>query len=241
MPVLGIDVGVDQGTLGLGAWQKIRSENIVFAFLRCMEGLDPVDSTYAGNVTSALSAGIVVGAYFVLHPWLDVASQVRAWFAAAKGIGASYRDLAPVIDIELDHDGARAMTPAQILAALILCAKTMDAAWGRPPTIYTYPDFEKRDILGGGDATPLAAYPLWLAAYQASPPAKAPLPWATITFWQESGGNKYRTPIGTPCDQDVFLGDEAAFAAFLAPPRPIPNPLAGIPVPGIDPDAERDA
>lgn len=225
MTILGLDVGVDQGAISLLDWRQIRAEGRRFAFLRCMEGLDPVDGAFASNAAAAPMAGLAVGPYFVLHPWLDVVKQTTAWFDAAKRLGCNAGELAPVIDIELDHDGARAMAPSEVLAALIDCMNKVALLWQRPPIVYTYPDFEKRDILGGGDPTPLASASLWLAAYEATPP-KAPAPWAVVTWWQQSGGKGYRTPAGEPCDSDEFLGDEAAFAVACDPTAEIVVPLS---------------
>ncbi len=223
--ILGLDVGVDQGVISLLDWRKIRSEGRRFAFYRCMEGLGSVDPTFASNVAGGTLAGLAGGAYFVLHPWLDVVAQVTAWFDASKRLGCSAGQLAPVIDIELDKDAGKTMAPGDVLAALIACANKIALLWQRPPIVYTYLDFEKRDVLGGGDPTPLAASALWLASYEPTPPA-APAPWSQVTWWQQSGGSGYRTPAGAPCDSDAFLGSEGDFAVACDPLAEVVVPLS---------------
>lgn len=225
MSILGLDCGVDQGVISLLDWRKIRSEGRRFVFLRCAEGLGIVDPTFASNAVGASMAGLAVGPYFVLHPWLDVVKQTTAWFDAARRLGTREGDLAPVIDIELDHEGADAMTPSEVLSALIECSNKVALLWARPPIVYTYPFFEARDILGGGDATPLASTTLWLAAYEATPPSP-PEPWDLVTWWQDSGGNRYKTPGGAPCDSDEFLLDEGQFAVARSPSCEVVVPLA---------------
>ena len=118
----------------------------------------------------------------------------------------------------------------------VACIREMTRLWGRPPTLYSYLYF-LHAVLAGASADELAAFAtcaLWFAAYKIAGPPAPPAPWTKVTFWQESGGDEYKTPRGAPCDADFFLGtaDElAALAAFVAP---IADVLAGAPVAGLE-------
>jgi lysozyme len=231
----GLDAGVPQGAISVASWRIIRTQGRRWTYLRCMEGTAIYDPTFAANTTGAVQAGIARGAYFVLHPWLDAEQQVAVWFAACSRMGRSVGELPPTVDVELDHTKSTLLTPAQIRTCLVATVQAMARLWGRSPTIYTYPDFWARDILAGASPEELGVLGsclLWYAAYRTTPPAP-PAPWKTITFWQDSGGSAYRTPEGAPCDDDQFLGDEAAFEALASWFAPLPNPLAGIPPAGL--------
>lgn len=233
----GVDVGSPQGVISPVAWKLIHGER-PWSVHRCMQSVDQGDRTYGANLANARAAGQVVGAYFVLFPWVDPIAQARAWFAACGGLGSKGDGLAPSLDFELDHDGARAMTPVQVFAALIACVQEMTRLWGRAPTLYTYPFFWHAMLAGASSAelAIVASCALWFAAYKTAGPPTPPTPWAKVTFWQESGGDEYKTPAGAPCDADFFLGDVTelqALASFVATPSPVEDLLAGVPVPGL--------
>lgn len=226
--IAGLDVGSPQGAITASEWLAIRADR-AWVILRCMQGIGPgVDPTFRANLDGARAAKMKgIGAYFVFLPGVDPVAQATAWFAACGGLGTRAGELPPTVDFEV---ASKMLTPAEECAALVHCTRTMALLWSREPVIYSYPDFEKRDILAV--ATPdelalLAACSLWFASYETLPPAP-PRPWTKVTFWQSSGGNKYKTPAGLPCDADFFLGDEAELeelASFIAGAGP--NPLAG--------------
>ena len=236
--VPGVDVGSPQGQINAAQWQRVHQER-PWAALRLVEGLGGMDGTYTENLASARAAGETIGVYCVLEPWHDPVAQAQHWFALCAGLGSRGDGLPPALDFELDHDAARMMTPVQVFAALVACVQEMTRLWGRPPTIYTYPFFWHAMLAG---ATPaelaiVSECTLWFAAYKTNGvPPTPPAPWTKVTYWQESGGDEYKTPAGAPCDADFFLGEPAelaALASFVATPVPIPDPLAGVPVPGL--------
>lgn len=230
----GLDVGSPQGTITAAHWAAV-AQTHSWAFLRCLQGTGPtVDGTFAGNLLGARAAGLPVGAYFVFIPGDDPEAQASAWFAASAGLGRHPGELPPAIDFEV---ASKTLSPEAELAALCATVRAVASRWGCLPLVYSYPDFEKRAILAV--ATPderalLAACPLWFAAYASTAPAP-PAPWTRVTFWQSSGGDRYHLPSGAPCDADFFVGDADALRALALfnADAPGPNPLAGIPVPGL--------
>jgi GH25 family lysozyme M1 (1,4-beta-N-acetylmuramidase) len=227
----GLDAGFPQGTISPADWRRIHDEDgRVWAALRVAEGLGTVDPTFAGNAAASRAAGETIGPYFVFHPWLDPTAQADMWFEQAAGVGFAPGDLRPAIDVELDHDGARAMTPAQVRAALIPCILRMLERWGVYPAHYSFPFF-LHAMLAGATAAELAVLakcPLWYASYSGMEP-DPPAPWTRVTFWQDTGGASFRTPGGAPCDTDYFAGDADALAVYAgrtgaAPTEPAPAP-----------------
>ena len=88
---------------------------------------------------------------------------------------------------------------------------------GLKPWVYSYGPFIRQHL---GDPR-LAAYPLWLAAYQTTPPA-CPPPWTSFQLWQHT--NKANIPgIGGPCDESV--GTLPPLAPATQPPQTIPIPV----------------
>jgi GH25 family lysozyme M1 (1,4-beta-N-acetylmuramidase) len=237
----GVDLGVDQGVVSLADWRTMKQKGIRFARIRCAEGLDNgIDPRFAPNVAAAQACGLPVGPYFVLHPWLDVASQVLQWFDLSKRLGTRQGELAPLIDIELavwkdkQPDGSvvvKELSPQQVLAALVACAQKMALVWMRAVDVYSYTNFLHQKILAGGDASALSATGLHLAAYQKDPPTPPKGgPWPVVSYWQDGGGepdlpNMYRVPNGCPCDHDQFMGTEADFAMAQDPTVQVPVPM----------------
>lgn len=234
----GVDVGSPQGTITPVQWRAMNAAGRAWVIARCTQGASgKVDPTFTANVANAKGLGLPVGAYFVYVPGEDPEAQAAAWFAASGALGSHLGELPPAIDFE---EASKTITPRQEIDALVVIIQAMTVAWGRPPLLYTYPDFWRRVV---ATATPdelavIATCLLWYASYLASGPT-APAPWTKATFWQRGGGTTYRLPPGGPfagaaCDDDVFLGTQAELeelASFVLDVGP--NPLAGVTVPGL--------
>lgn len=231
MMIPGLDAGFPQGELTAPQWVTIRRDRS-WAFLRCESGTGPnIDGTFRTNLDGARAAAMLgVGAYCVFLPGEDPVKQATAWFTGTGGLGTRLGELPPAIDFEI---ASKTLTPAEELASLISVIHAMIVVWGRAVVLYTYPDFWKRivPIATPEELTVLAGCLLWYASYANTPPAP-PAPWKVVSFWQSSGGTKYRTPNGAECDADFFLGTEAELVALASFEVDVgPNPLAGAPFP----------
>lgn len=230
MSIPGADVSAIQGALD---WPRFKAMGRTWAYDKCGGGVTGRDARWSANASGCRAAGIPFGPYFVFVPGDSSEAQVRAWFAASGACGAHIGELPPAIDFE---EASESISIADELDALVVVIRLMTELWGRAPVLYTYPDFWHR-IFANATAEQravIATCTLWFASYGASPPAPPP-PWSVVTFWQRCGGtNGFRTPGGIPCDDDVFLGDTAALEALASFSSPIgPNPIAGVPVPGL--------
>jgi hypothetical protein len=89
----------------------------------------------------------------------------------------------------------------------------VEAATGRVPIIYSYPDW----FAGVGFTDPaLATYPLFIASYGSGSCAEVPAPWTTAMFWQYSATANV-PGVGSSTDADRFIGTEAQLASLTMP------------------------
>jgi lysozyme len=158
---------------------------------------------------------VIRGAYQFFRasedPEAQAATLVRE--IAARG-GVLPGDLPPVLDLEVT-DGM----PASVVRerALVWLAQ-VEAAFGRPPIVYTSPGFWAE--VEGGPA--FGRYPLWIAHWNAACPT-LPDSFARWHFWQDSDAGAV-AGIGGAVDTDRFDGTIQELYAFaggipLAPPK----------------------
>lgn len=239
MTIAGYDIGSPQGTITPEQWATIDASGVRFVFLRCGNGNNAPDPLFATNLRNARAYAprVTIGPYHVgfplppspEHPKREPEKQAEAHFAQAGGLGARAGELPPVLDFEwpLPKDWAQWGVTSDSAAAWgrAYLARMQQLCGGRAPLIYTYPDFWSHVSLAGADAVaPYATYPLWLARYEVNVPGTLP-PWGAPLFWQKSNGGG-RLPSGAPVDEDVFIGDEAAFQWFVHGTTPRPTPAA---------------
>lgn len=232
--IRGVDVSSVQAHV---SWDKLVNLGLRFGIAKCTDGPAGADPSYPGNVTGAAAARIPLAPYHYGRPLpgQDAAKQARWFWDHARLVGSRPGDVPAVLDYEFPEpqDWAKRGVDNHGLArwGLDFFAEA-DRLFVKEPMLYLYPDWEHH-LFAGLDSETLAAYGrrrLWLASYAATPP-RPPAPWARVTFWQSSGGNKAHTPEGVPVDTDVFEGSEEEFQALLAEGGPVTNPLAGAPVP----------
>lgn len=149
--------------------------------------------------------------------------------AAASTKGQPYT-LAPVIDLEQGKTTTCWITTnanwnsthqTQMVNWLKTYIATVQKGFGRAPIIYTNQNWWNTCT---GNSTAFSSYPLWIASYgdSGSTPKMPSGGWSRYTFWQWSDnvndGSKF------PGDQDVFVGNQSALNALLAPIPAAPTP-----------------
>jgi GH25 family lysozyme M1 (1,4-beta-N-acetylmuramidase) len=178
------DVSDYQGAVN---WQQVIASGRAGGICKASEGTGYTAKTFAGNWATLDQLGAVRGAYCFARPSLSApAVQARKFLATV----ATWKpaDLL-VLDLE-DGSGDLSGWALQWLALV------RDAT-GIIPWLYSYGPFIKAHLT----APALAAYPLWLAAYQSQPPP-CPTPWKTYGLWQQT--DKAQIPgIRGACDESV--------------------------------------
>jgi lysozyme len=250
------DIGESQGLLTRAHWRVMKAGGLGGVYIRCGNGNSGVDPLFQVNLTNARSVAVPPGAYHVgfpllpdaAHPGRGPEDQALAHYRASGGLGSAPGELRPVLDFEwpLPVDWPKwGLTAKSIRTWGLGYLPACEELHGKPPMLYTYPDFDLHVLAG---ATPeelalFARYDLWIARYGAASPGTI-APWKAPRFWQKSDGGG-RLPNGYAVDEDVFLGDAAALAELLGqgtlldPGGPVAT-LAGVPVPGLIIPGEND-
>ncbi len=156
-------------------WSKVGGSDVSFIFIKATQGINFVDSAFAGNWEQAKAVGLVRGAYhFGVEG--DPIGQADHFVSIVK---PSRGDLM-ALDFEPSPNGhSMSITEAKDFVERIY-QKT-----GRYPMIYG--GHSLREALSSPNAAvaDLRKCPLWIAQYSASAP-RVPAPWTHWTFWQVS-------------------------------------------------------
>lgn len=233
----GLDVSKYQGEID---WARV-PDDVRFVVIKAAEGTAYRDSQCARNLREARLHGRFVGVYtFCLLAQDPVAHARWLWDA----IGDTLPDLPPVLDVESAPDE---MSPTAIVEWVLAAADEMERYFGKPPLVYTYPDFAKRRIAPGATGelgARLARTGLWIADYSKGvAPAESatpflPKPWSDWVIWQTVGDKSPAVPgvASAHVDHNVFNGDEAEMRALCG----LPDPVATKPYPTIHPPVPMD-
>jgi GH25 family lysozyme M1 (1,4-beta-N-acetylmuramidase) len=229
MAIVLVDVSQYQGAIDGAAFARA---GIRGAYVEAQRGNDAINPLFTAQVKAFRDEGIPVGAYLFTealnadgaHANRDPEGQVELFYQASGGLGEEAGELPPMLDMEWPEEPTWTtwgVTAASIASWHEAAAAAVDARWSRVCGIYCDPDFAA--VVGVAARCPsFASRRLWAAAYPiagvvSTPPTSSPpriAPWAAPTLWQFT--DKYPIPGFGTVDASVFLGDEDAFAAFLA-------------------------
>lgn len=201
--VEGIDVSNHNHPGGAAIDWRTVSGTQGFAFVKATEGTSFVNPTYSQDAQAARDAGLEVGAYHFARPGMDARAQAQHF---ANTINAGPQNtLPPVLDLEVDEG-----LGAQQLSAWIRdFMDELEKLTGRTPILYTYKYFWIGTM---GNTQEFNNYPLWLAAYQTTPPEPVG-GWDRVDIWQRSGSGRV-AGVPTIVDMNLFNGDHAQLKAF---------------------------
>lgn len=241
-PVTGGRVGTglvtDPAALGLNAVIDMNHTNKVMDFSaasyhsniravihKASEGVGWVDPAYVQRRAQAESLGMLWGAYhFGTHTYSG-AEQAAAFLEAAQPGPAT------VIALDLEPN-ERNPANSMDLGQAEDFVRTIYAALGRLPLLYTHPTWADGKVLGKGPQTLggsieshsiLASCDLWLADYRTQP--QLPRAWAGRGwhFWQYAGDGERGGPFGAyarsvrgieRCDRNLFASDEEGLRRY---------------------------
>ena len=146
-----------------------------------------------------------MGAYHYARPGTDAKAQAAYFAETIKQADAT---LPPVLDLE-ETDGL-GVTALQNWTRDFL--SETQRLTGKTPMIYTYRYFWAEQM---GNTKEFSQYPLWLAAWQNTPPAEVPGGWSYMTFWQRSAHGRV-SGILSEVDLNLFNGTRDQLEAFAA-------------------------
>ncbi|MBG6121392.1 glycoside hydrolase family 25 protein [Corynebacterium aquatimens] len=203
--VEGIDVSNHNHPGGVAIDWKTVSATQGFAIVKATESTGFVNPSYAQDVESARANGLEVGAYHFARPGIDARAQARHFANVIKSGPAN--TLPPVLDLEVDEG----LSAAQLQQWTRDFMDELKKLTGRTPILYTYKYFWIGKM---ANTTEFAEFPLWLAAYQTSPPAPVG-GWDRVDIWQRSGSGRV-AGVPTIVDMNLFNGDKNQLKAFAA-------------------------
>lgn len=178
------DVSDYQGAVD---WASVLASGCAGGICKATEGSGFTAKTFAGNWWALDRLGAVRGAYCFARPSSSAAGPQARKFLDVVGTPKP-TDLL-VLDIE---DGT-----GNLSAWALQWLTIVQTATGITPWVYSYGPFIRAHLTDPA----LAAYPLWLAAYQSKPPA-CPPPWKSYALWQHT--DKAQIPgIRGGCDESI--------------------------------------
>lgn len=195
--VQGIDVSHYQGDI---CWEKIREQDIDFAFIKATEGSGHLDERFQENWEESAMAGIPAGAYHFFS--FDSPGKNQAeWYIT--NAGSLEGRLIPAVDVEF-YGNKEADPPqkAEVVRELKAFLDRLEDEYQARPVIYTTYKVYELYILGEFEG-----YPLWIRNVYYPPDVDMKGKW---DFWQYTdravmdgyqGEEKY-------IDKNVFCGDE---------------------------------
>jgi lysozyme len=211
--LLGVDVSHYNGVI---SWKTVAAAGISFAYAKATESAGVTDKKFAANWAGIKAAGLPRGAYHFFHPQNPVDAQAARFIAAVGALAPG--DLPPMLDLEetsATTDEWDGVPLAQRVPLALRWLQLVEQALGRKPIVYTRRGFVLQKL---GDASALAAYPLWVAHYTGAPQPALPPGWNAWTIWQYTGSGAIAGITGQ-VDIDRFQGPQADLLALAGLPR----------------------
>ncbi|WP_448851806.1 glycoside hydrolase family 25 protein [Corynebacterium sp. 335C] len=203
----GIDVSKWQHTPSTGIdWETVADAGTKFAIIKATDGHAPLSKHFEEDSKGAHEAGLIIGAYHYGRPTKDPVKQADEFVKALELQPEGAAKLPPVLDMEVD-EGLSAEKVSDWAQKFL---DRVEEKTGEKPMIYTYRWFWRQQM---ANTEKFADYPLWLAAYQDTPPTDIPGGWDEVSVWQRSGSGRVDGII-TPVDLNTFNGSQADLEAF---------------------------
>lgn len=195
--VRGIDVSHHQGNIN---WSGVRSDGVIFAYIKATEGGDFVDSEFARNWTGSKEAGLYRGAYHFYTFCKSGKEQARNFIHT---VPVELHTLPPVIDLEYSGNCKKRPPKKEFLEELSDFCREVEKAFKVKPIFYinydSYNDYLKGEIDDHG---------FWVRDIFFQPRFE------TWLFWQYASRGRIRGIIG-PVDLNVFSGTLEEFLHLL--------------------------
>lgn len=205
--IKGIDVSKYQSSID---WQKVKSDGIKFAMLRCGTGYRHTGSTdtkFEQNYKNAKAAGIAVGAYFYSYAVNVEQAKKEAEYCLSIISGKSF-EYPVVFDIE---DKTQSNLGKSLISDICraFCEKIKSA--GFIPCIYANKDWLENRI----DDDCKSKYDVWLAQWSSKPTYTG-----NFTMWQYSSKGTVKGISGN-VDMNISYKDYASISNKAQPKKTI--------------------
>ncbi|MCR5209870.1 MAG: hypothetical protein K6C99_06645 [Lachnospiraceae bacterium] len=200
-PIRGVDVSHYQGEVD---WDRLKEENIQFAYLKATEGSKHKDEQFDKNWSDAQCVDLRMGAYHFFSldsPSTDQAENYCSTVTPVKKM------LPPVVDVEPygNYKDPTLLDREKMIVELDAYLKSVELFYGMKPVIYTteewWPVLQET----------FDDYDLWIRDVY-----RKPDPTVKWTFWQYSNRHVLSGYSGNEryIDMNVFCGSEEEFDKY---------------------------
>jgi GH25 family lysozyme M1 (1,4-beta-N-acetylmuramidase) len=201
-----VDVSNYQGQVD---WSAVVASGVAGGIVKATEGTGFTDGQFIRNWTALGRAGARRGCYHFARPGSSSPTDQANRFLTVVGTTLPTDIL--VLDLEVG-DGDLSWWALTFLEAV-------QGATGNLPWLYSYAPFVTAHL----HDVNVGRYPLWLAAYQSTPPP-APAPWRSWVLWQHT--DKAQIPgITGLCDESV--GELTSNTPTIQAVKPMYDPPIG--------------
>lgn len=172
--VRGVDVSHHNSFIN---WNRLREEDVTFAYLKATEGTTHIDRDYLRNYKLAREAGLKVGTYHFYTFAMDGEAQAQHFIRHAQVYTG---DMLPAIDVEhsaINKPAAGKEARKRVVDELKVLENKLFEYYGKHPVIYTNKNCYRIYIDGN-----FPHNPLWICDLH-SPPDEASDKWV---IWQFS-------------------------------------------------------
>jgi lysozyme len=203
--ILGVDVSKYQRKID---WEKVRDNDVSFAFIKATEGVKLKDSHFERNWEGTQQAGILRGAYHFYRPGIAPDEQARNFI---QSVVLQPGDLPPVLDVEVRGKQPLNHFRGDIKEWLVM----VERAYGVKPIIYTGYSFYKDYLEGYFDE-----YTLWIAHYNVKELKMQRTDRALLSFWQHTDRGAIEGIKG-PVDCNIFYGTKKDILKMCIQPKEV--------------------
>lgn len=197
--VVGIDVSKHTGRIN---WEKIKDQNVDFAYIKSTEGVTYIDPRFSYNFKEAKRVGIPVGVYHFFRFHRGGEEQARHFM---ENVDAEALDLPPVVDVEEWGQYNQSKDAEKVFSELRTFIDLVEESTGREVIIYSDKHSYSKYVQGRFDENDI-----WICSLGSTP--EIDRKW---TFWQNSHNGKYKGTCGK-VDVNVFNGSRQAWEEYLA-------------------------
>lgn len=188
-------------------WQRLQQDSvngfpIRFVIVKSTEGTDRRDHRFPEYITRARRANFIVGAYHFFRPEQDAEQQAQFYL---QNTALQSGDLPAILDVEVRGDKPLQQFHGDVLTWL----RTVEAATGRPPILYTGVAFKQQYLRDEH----FDAYPFWAAHYNGR---RSPRYRGKWVLWQYTDQGTVSGVQG-PVDLNVFNGKIQDLRALCLP------------------------
>lgn len=202
-PIRGIDISHHQGKID---WDKLKKENIQFAYIKASEGGDHKDRLFEQNWKDAQAIGLATGAYHFFTFCREGSIQADNFIATVK---KEALQLPPAIDLEFGGNCSSTPQKDVLLAQLRIYIDKVKEAYAQNPVIYATNDSYQRFLAG----EKLDNIDIWMRNIYKQPELVDGRKW---TFWQFAHQGRLDGIKGI-VDLNVFTGSVDEFKELIKP------------------------